>query len=133
MSSQSYFAEEQQLMAQTAQALSLTVRVAIQPLLSSQTCCNHDDMAEELNVARSTLSQHLTVLKEAGLIQGDIQPPKIKYCIHRDNDQKALGFFLNFFNLKSDSGFSPEGVILCTAKKTSINVSNELIQQKKFR
>jgi DNA-binding transcriptional ArsR family regulator len=133
MSSQSYFAEEQQLMAQTAQALSHTMRVAIQPLLSSQTFCNHDDMAKELTVARSTLSQHLTVLKVAGLIRGDIKPPKTKYCIHRDNDQKALGFFQNFFNLKSDSGFSPEGVILCTAEKTSINVSNELIQQKKFR
>jgi len=42
-------------------------------------------MVEELPIAKSTLSQHLKELKEAGLIQGDITPPTTKYCINREN------------------------------------------------
>ena len=36
-------------------------------------------------MAQSTISQHLKALKEAGLIQGEILPPKIKYCINKEN------------------------------------------------
>ena len=42
-------------------------------------------MAEELPIAKSTLSQHLNELKDAGLIQGTITPPTVKYCINREN------------------------------------------------
>jgi DNA-binding HxlR family transcriptional regulator len=42
-------------------------------------------MAEELPIAKSTLSQHLKELKSAGLIKGDITPPSTKYCINREN------------------------------------------------
>ena len=42
-------------------------------------------MAQELPIAKSTLSQHLNELKAAGLIQGDITPPTVKYCINRKN------------------------------------------------
>jgi ArsR family transcriptional regulator, arsenate/arsenite/antimonite-responsive transcriptional repressor len=42
-------------------------------------------MAEELPIAKSTLSQHLNELKDAGLIQGDITPPTTKYCINKEN------------------------------------------------
>jgi DNA-binding HxlR family transcriptional regulator len=42
-------------------------------------------MIGDIPIARSTLSQHLKELKYAGLIQGDIEPPKIKYCINRAN------------------------------------------------
>jgi DNA-binding HxlR family transcriptional regulator len=54
-------------------------------------------MAEELPIANSTLSQHLKVLKEAGLIQGEIIPPKIKYCINRENWNLAKGLLMGFF------------------------------------
>jgi DNA-binding HxlR family transcriptional regulator len=42
-------------------------------------------MADELPIAKSTLSQHLKELKDAGLIQGEITPPFTKYCINREN------------------------------------------------
>ena len=53
--------------------------------------------AEELPIARSTLSEHLTELKKAGLIQGEINPPYIKYCINRENWEEAQLLFANFF------------------------------------
>lgn len=81
----SYFTADQEQTARFAKALGHPVRIAILELLNSQTCCFHGDMAEELPIAKSTLSQHLKELREAGLIQGDITPPSTKYCINRAN------------------------------------------------
>ena len=80
-----YFTKEQAQTARFAKALGHPVRVAILQLLNSQSCCYHGDMAEELPIAKSTLSQHLNELKDAGLIQGTITPPTVKYCINREN------------------------------------------------
>ena len=80
-----YFTKEQEQAARFAKALGHPVRIAILQLLNSQACCFHGDMAEELPIAKSTLSQHLNELKDAGLIQGNITPPTVKYCINREN------------------------------------------------
>ncbi|MCX6253164.1 MAG: MTH895/ArsE family thioredoxin-like protein [Bacteroidia bacterium] len=73
----------QEKTARYAKALGHPVRVFIMDFLIKNTdkCCYSGDMAEELPIARSTLSQHLKELKDAGLIQGEINPPYIKYCI----------------------------------------------------
>ena len=84
-----YFTSEQEQTARFAKALGHPVRIAILELLNSQSCCYHGDMAEELPIAKSTLSQHLKELKEAGLIQGDLTPPTTKYCINRRNFKLA--------------------------------------------
>ncbi|PIQ15941.1 MAG: transcriptional regulator [Flavobacteriales bacterium CG18_big_fil_WC_8_21_14_2_50_32_9] len=80
-----YFTTEQEQTARFAKALGHPVRIAILELLNSQSCCFHGDMAEVLPIAKSTLSQHLKELKDAGLIQGDITPPSTKYCINRES------------------------------------------------
>lgn len=77
--------KEQEQVARFAKALGHPVRVAILQMLAKQTCCYHGDMSEILPVAKSTLSQHLKELKEAGLIQGTITLPTIKYCINKKN------------------------------------------------
>jgi ArsR family transcriptional regulator, arsenate/arsenite/antimonite-responsive transcriptional repressor len=84
-----YFSKEQEQTARFAKALGHPVRIAILQLLNTQTCCYHGDMAEELPIAKSTLSQHLNELKDAGLIQGDITPPTVKYCINSENWELA--------------------------------------------
>lgn len=71
-------------LARYMKALSHPVRLHILALLGRQSCCYSGDLAEELPIARSTLSQHLKELKDAGLIQGEINPPKIKYCLNRE-------------------------------------------------
>lgn len=80
-----YFSTKQEQTARFAKALGHPIRIAILELLNSQSCCFHGDMAEVLPIAKSTLSQHLKELKDAGLIQGDITPPTTKYCINREN------------------------------------------------
>ena len=92
-----YFTKEQEQTARFAKALGHPVRIAILELLNSQSCCFHGDMAEELPIAKSTLSQHLNELKDAGLIQGDITPPTTKYCINRPNFELAKSLLNKVF------------------------------------
>ena len=80
-----YFTRDQEQMARFSKALGHPVRIAILQLLNSRSCCFHGDMAAELPIAKSTLSQHLNELKGAGLIQGDITPPTVKYCVNKQN------------------------------------------------
>ena len=95
-----YYTESQEKMARYAKALGHPVRVFIMDYLvkNSSRCCYSGDMAEELPIARSTLSQHLKELKYAGLIQGNIEPPKIRYCIKPENWKIAKKLFTNFFS-----------------------------------
>lgn len=84
---------EQEKLARFAKALGHPIRIAILQMLSKQTCCYHGDMSEVLPIAKSTLSQHLKELKEAGLIQGTITLPSVKYCINRENWALARQLF----------------------------------------
>ena len=84
-------------MARYAKALGHPTRLLILKYLSSQSCCFTGDLVEVLPIAQSTVSQHLKELKEAGLIQGELNPPKIKYCINQENWKKAKTLFNDFF------------------------------------
>lgn len=85
-------------LARYMKALSHPVRLHILALLGRQSCCYSGDLAEELPIARSTLSQHLKELKEAGLIQGEINPPKIKYCLNRERWNELQFLVRNFLD-----------------------------------
>lgn len=93
-----YFTKAEVQTARFAKAMGHPVRIAILQLLNSQACCYHGDMAEELPIAKSTLSQHLKELKDAGLIQGDLTPPTIKYCINRENFKLAQSLLNKVFD-----------------------------------
>ena len=99
------FKPEQKQLARYAKALGHPVRIAILELLSSQTCCYHGDMSEIIPVAKSTLSQHLKELKDAGLIQGTITSPTVKYCINRENWDRAREMFSHFLQEIKKDGF----------------------------
>ncbi len=66
-----------------AKALGHPMRVRILRLLSERDSCITGDLVAELPVAQSTVSEHLRILREAGLIQGQIEGPRISYCINR--------------------------------------------------
>ncbi|MCB9016213.1 MAG: helix-turn-helix transcriptional regulator [Lentimicrobiaceae bacterium] len=93
------YSDEQYKIARFAKALSHPVRVYILNYIASntKTCCYSGDLHENLDIARSTLSEHLKELKAAGLIQGEINPPYIKYCINKENWAFAESLFRNFF------------------------------------
>ena len=89
MAKNNIYSEEQILKARFAKALGHPVRVYIIELLSKQSCCYSGDLTDILPIAKSTLSQHLKELKNAGLIQGELEAPKIKYCLNRENWELA--------------------------------------------
>jgi DNA-binding transcriptional ArsR family regulator len=89
--------DDQKALARYARALGHPVRVYIMELLSKQSCCYSGDLSDVLPIAKSTLSQHLTELKKAGLIQGEIEAPRIRYCVNRENWQHARELFMTFF------------------------------------
>ncbi len=89
---------DQKTLARFAKAMGHPIRMYVLDLLSKQSCCYSGDLTEVLPIAKSTLSQHLKELKDAGLIQGEIEAPKIKYCLNQENWKKAQSLFNQFLN-----------------------------------
>jgi ArsR family transcriptional regulator len=74
-------ADADEELAALAKALGHPARVQIIRLLVRRDACICGDIVDELPLAQSTVSQHLKVLKDAGLIRGDIDGPRVCYCI----------------------------------------------------
>lgn len=68
-------------LARLAKALGHPARVAILRLLLRRDACVCGEIVDELPLAQSTVSQHLKQLKEAGLIRGEIDGPRVCYCV----------------------------------------------------
>lgn len=83
------YTEENSEIAGFCKALAHPARITIIRLLLSIDSCYCGDIVKELPLAQSTVSQHLKELKKAGLIQGSITPPQVKYCIDKENWEKA--------------------------------------------
>jgi len=71
----------EQRLAALARALGHPARVAIVRMLIHTGECVCGDIVSRLPLAQATVSQHLKVLKEAGLVRGTITPPRVCYCI----------------------------------------------------
>lgn len=91
------YTDEQEQIARFAKAMGHPARMAILQFLLRQETCFFGDIHEELPIAKATVSQHLKELKEAGLIQGEIEAPKVKYCINKENWALAQKMFASFF------------------------------------
>lgn len=78
--------EAEEELATLTRALGHPARVRILRILVRKNACIAGALVEELPLSQSTVSQHLKVLKEAGLIRGSVDGPRICYCI----EPKAL-------------------------------------------
>ena len=96
MKTKQYTTEQEQI-ARFAKALGHPARMAILNFLVKQESCYFGDIHEELPIAKATVSQHLKELKDAGLIQGEVETPKVKYCINQENWKLASRLFADFF------------------------------------
>lgn len=96
------YQDDEIALARIAKAMGHPARIAILKYLASLNACCFGDINKELPIAKATVSQHLAELKEAGLIRGDIDPPKVNYCIDRENWTKASKLFATLFNDKED-------------------------------
>ncbi len=91
--------EEQKKAARYAKAMGHPIRMYVLELLSKQSCCYSGDLTEYLPIVKSTLSQHLKELRDAGLIQGEIEAPRIKYCLNKENWKEAQDLFSKFLKI----------------------------------
>ena len=64
-------------------AIAHPARVRIVQLLLNRTSCVCGEIVDQMPLAQSTVSQHLKILKESGLVQGEIDGPRICYCINQ--------------------------------------------------
>ncbi len=74
-------AEANEQLARLAKALAHPARVAIMRILLRRTTCVCGEIVDELPLAQSTVSQHLKQLKHAGLIRGEVDGPRVCYCV----------------------------------------------------
>ncbi|MCH4823632.1 metalloregulator ArsR/SmtB family transcription factor [Gramella lutea] len=92
------FTKEQNELAVLAKAFAHPARIAIlQYLLDSNTCIN-GDLVNELGLAQATISQHLRELKNAGLIQGNIEGVSMSYCIDPEKWEDVKELFNGMFD-----------------------------------
>jgi predicted transcriptional regulator len=94
------FTDEQNRIADLAKAFAHPARVAILQLLIARKTCVCGDLVDELDLAQATVSQHLKELKRIGIIQGEINPPRVCYCINPlvwEEAQRAFGTLLTSF------------------------------------
>jgi ArsR family transcriptional regulator len=77
-------------LARLAKALGHPVRVAIVRMLLEENRCVCGGIVQRLPLAQATVSQHLKVLKEAGLVMGELDPPRVCYCINRGMVERVV-------------------------------------------
>lgn len=73
---------DDETLAAMAKAVAHPARLAILQLLTHRETCATGDVVAELPLAQSTVSEHLRILREAGLIQGEIEGPRTRYCVN---------------------------------------------------
>jgi len=94
------YSKEEIMLARYAKALGHPARIQIIKLLGSQCTCFCGNIVDLLPLSQSTVSQHLKELKDSGLIQGTIEPPKVKYCINQKNWETVQKLFKDFLDKK---------------------------------
>lgn len=93
------FTADQQQLARLAKALAHPARIAIVQLLAERQTCISGDIAAELPLSRTTVSQHLQELKSVGLIKGDIDGLTVCYCLNTELFQQVQQQFAAFFQV----------------------------------
>jgi ArsR family transcriptional regulator, arsenate/arsenite/antimonite-responsive transcriptional repressor len=90
------FNNNQNRLADLAKALAHPARIAILEFLAKQNACVCGDIVEELPLSQATVSQHLAELKRIGIIQGDIDGPRVCYCINQKVWREAKQLLAQF-------------------------------------
>lgn len=100
-------AERETRLAAWAKAISHPARIKILSILARRETCVCGEIVDELPLAQSTVSEHLRVLKSAGLITGTESGPRSCYCIDRDQFRRMRAEMEHLFeDLEGASGCS---------------------------
>ncbi|GAB4298653.1 MAG: metalloregulator ArsR/SmtB family transcription factor [Ignavibacteriaceae bacterium] len=89
ISKKNEFTQEEIWLADVAKSLSHPARIKILKMLNEMNSCMVGSLVDKLPLAQATVSQHLKELKRVGLIDGEIDGPKVCYCVNSKNLTKA--------------------------------------------
>jgi DNA-binding transcriptional ArsR family regulator len=92
------FEPELQSLASFAKVLSHPARIQILQELVKKNSCTCLDIVSELPLAQATVSQHLKAMKDIGLIEGEVDGPRVCYCINPDKMKELRDGFVSLFN-----------------------------------
>jgi DNA-binding transcriptional ArsR family regulator len=84
--------------AKMAKVFAHPARVAILQHISNQNSCICNDLVDEIGLAQATISQHLKVINDAGLLKGNFQGKSLCYCLNVERFQEIQELFNSFFN-----------------------------------
>ncbi len=90
------FPEKDVQLSDWCKALSHPARISILRILAARTECQCGELVIDLPLAQATVSQHLKVLKDAGLIQGEVDGPRLKYCMNKKNKDRFFKLIEQF-------------------------------------
>ena len=100
------FDESLQVKANLFKALAHPARLQILQFLAETKTCISGDISEELPLGRTTVNQHLKELKNAGLIQGQVEGVKTNYCLDYEKIEEMKNLLSGFLNdFKTPDGF----------------------------
>jgi len=92
------FTQEEVWLADIAKSLSHPARIKILKMLNEMSSCMVGSLVDNLPLAQATVSQHLKELKRVGLIDGEIDGPKVCYCVNNKELTKAKNALDKLFN-----------------------------------
>jgi DNA-binding transcriptional ArsR family regulator len=96
------FSTRQNRIAGIAKALGHPARISILEFLAKQNTCMCGDIVDHLPLSQATVSQHLAELKRAGLIKGEVDGPRVCYCIDPQAWKDVRDFLSHFIaNIES--------------------------------
>ncbi|MBN2682730.1 MAG: winged helix-turn-helix transcriptional regulator [Bacteroidales bacterium] len=82
--------------AKVCKALAHPARIAILKYLAEQKVCISGDITTEIPLSRTTVSQHLQELKNAGIIHGEISGTRVNYCLCKENVEMVKSLLNGF-------------------------------------
>ena len=84
-------------MAKIAKVFSHPARIAILQFISTQNSCICNDIVDEVGLAQATISQHLKVINDCGLLKGTFEGKSVCYCLNIERFQDIQAYFNSFF------------------------------------
>ena len=99
----SLHSSEQIEIAEIAKVLAHPARVAILQYISKQENCICNDIVDEVGLSQPTISQHLQVIRKAGLLRGNFEGRNFSYCLDVERFQEFQKIISSFFNTTTAS------------------------------
>ena len=110
------FAQDTEALAAVAKALGHPARINIVRLLIEKQSCIGCDIVDEVGLAQSTVSEHLRILKSAGVITGEIERPRVCYSLNPDRLLPLIGLLNAVFEKEARGEL--RGSICCPVPAT---------------